>query len=63
MNDDCYQLNVLKLSYNYLYQKLCALLILKRKTIEQVAENSTFSIANWLVFLWIRIWSRSVSMQ
>ena len=32
MNDDCYQRNVLSLSYNYLYQKLWALIILRKKS-------------------------------
>ena len=44
MNDDCYQRNVLSLSYNYLYWKLWALIILMRKKSDKVAENSTFCV-------------------
>ena len=44
MNDDCYQHNVLSLSYNYLYKKLWALIILMRKTSDKVAENSTLCV-------------------
>ena len=39
MNDDCYQRNVLSLGYKYLYQKLCTLIILKRKNCQKEAEN------------------------
>ena len=44
MNDNCYQRNVLGLSYNYLYLKLWALLILMPKNFDKVAENSTFFV-------------------
>ena len=44
MNDDCYQRKVLRLSYKYVYKKLCALVVLKHKNFKQVAENSIFCV-------------------
>ena len=52
MNDDYYQRNVLSLSYNYLYWKLWALIILMPKNFDKVAENSTFCVEKTNLIRW-----------